>query len=74
MADKFISLGKLSTLRDWVRGLLTSKADKTELPAQATDTTLGLVKTNPNEAVDVYANGQLTVGGRLGQFLHGGLL
>ena len=73
MADKFISLGKLSVLRDWVKGLLTSKADKTELPSQATDITLGLVKTNPNESVDVNANGQLTVGGRLGQFPDGGV-
>ena len=39
----------------------------------ATDSTLGLVKLNPNESVDVNANGQLTVGGRLGQFPNGGV-
>ena len=39
----------------------------------ATDSTLGLVKLNPNESVDVNANGQLIVGGRLGQFPDGGV-
>ena len=44
-----------------------------DLPSEATDTTLGLVKLNPNESVDLNANGQLTVGGRLGQFPNGGV-
>lgn len=44
-----------------------------DLPGQATDTTLGLVKLNPSESVEVNANGQLTVGGRLGQFSGGGV-
>ena len=44
-----------------------------DLPGQATDTTLGLVKLNPNESVDLNANGQLTVGGRLGQYPNGGV-
>ena len=44
-----------------------------DLPGQATDSVLGLVKLNPNESVDVNANGQLTVGGRLGQFPNGGV-
>lgn len=48
-------------------------AMSSDLPIQATDDTLGLVKTNPNESVDVNANGQLTVGGRLGQFPNGGV-
>ena len=39
-----------------------------DLPGQATDTTLGLVKLNPNESVTLNANGQLDVGGRLGAF------
>ena len=46
---------------------------QSDLPQQATDTDLGLVKLNPNESVDVNANGQLTVGGRLGQFTNGGV-
>ena len=41
--------------------------------AEATDTTLGLVKTNGAESIALNADGQLTVGGRLGQFPGGGL-
>ncbi|MBQ9021722.1 MAG: hypothetical protein IJ113_06880 [Eggerthellaceae bacterium] len=48
-------------------------AGKTNTTDQATDSTLGLVKLNPAESVDTNANGQLTVGGRLGQFPGGGL-
>lgn len=44
-----------------------------DLPGQATDTALGLVKLNPSESVDVNADGQLTVGGRLGQYPNGGV-
>ena len=44
-----------------------------DLPGLATDSTLGLVKLNPNESVNVNANGQLTVGGRLGQYPNGGV-
>lgn len=40
---------------------------------QATDTTAGVVKLNPAQSIDVDANGQLTVGGRLGQFPNGGV-
>ena len=39
----------------------------------ATETALGLIKLNPSESVEVNANGQLTVGGRLGQFPNGGV-
>lgn len=39
----------------------------------ATETVLGLIKLNPSESVEVNANGQLTVGGRLGQFPNGGV-
>ena len=74
MADKFINLQQgLVAIRNWVRGLLADKADKTELPGQATESTLGTVKLNPNESVNVNASGQLTVGGRLGQFTDGGV-
>ena len=73
MADKYISLNRLHVIVDWIEGLLNGKANKTELPTQATDSALGLVKLNPNESVDVNTNGQLTVGGRLGQFPNGGV-
>lgn len=52
---------------------ITDKANVSDLPGQATDTTLGLVKLNPNQSIDVNSNGQLTVGGRLGQFPNGGV-
>ena len=51
-------------------GLVAMAAD---LPGQATDSVLGLVKLNPNESVGLNANGQLTVGGRLGQYPNGGV-
>ena len=73
MADKYISLNRLHVIVDWIEGLLNGKANKTELPTQATDSALGLVKLNPNESVEVNTNGQLTVGGRLGQFPNGGV-
>lgn len=47
--------------------------DVVQITDVATDSTLGLVKLNPNESVEVNANGQLTVGGRLGQFPNGGV-
>ena len=39
----------------------------------ATESDYGLIKINPNESVELNANGQLTVGGRLGQFPNGGV-
>ena len=50
-----------------------SVARTNQLPGQATDSVLGLVKLNPSESVEVNANGQLTVGGRLGQYPGGGV-
>ena len=47
---------------------LSGVALKSELPVQATDSTLGTVKLNPSESVTLNANGQLDVGGRLGAF------
>lgn len=68
MSDKYISLNRLRVIVDWIEGLLNGKADKTELPAQATDSALGTIKLNPNQNIDVNADGQLEVGGRIGQF------
>lgn len=39
----------------------------------ATDSVYGVVKTNPAESIDLNPNGQLIVGGRLGQFPDGGV-
>lgn len=47
--------------------------EKVDSDAIATESTLGLVKLNPNHSIDVNADGQLTVGGRLGQFPNGGV-
>lgn len=53
--------------------LITDKANVADLPGIATDLIAGLVKLNPNESVTLNANGQLDVGGRLGQFPNGGV-
>ena len=73
MADKYISLNRLHVIVDWIEGLLNGKADKTELPSQATDDTLGLMKTNAAMSISLNEDGQLEVGGRLGQFPNGGV-
>ena len=73
MADKYISLNRLHVIVDWIEGLLNGKANKTELPAQATDDTSGLVKINTPLSIYLDENGNLVVGGRLGQFPNGGV-
>ena len=67
MADKYLNPSGLS--RFWAK--IKAYIDGTT--AQATETTLGTVKLNPSDSVDVNANGQLTVGGRLGQYPNGGV-
>ena len=71
--DKFINLSGLSALKAWIIGKLAGKANITDLPTLATDSTLGLVKLNPGQSVDVNTDGQLEVGGRLGQTVDLGL-
>lgn len=68
MADKFLNITGLSYFWSKITSALNLKADKTELPSEATDNDLGLVKTNANKSITLNANGQLEVGGRLGQF------
>ena len=58
---KYVLL-KLKTVID---NLLADKVDNTDY---ATDSAYGIVKTNSAESVTLNANGQLDVGGRLGQF------
>lgn len=60
----------LLEIKSVIDALMTAKVDKT---AQATDSDLGLVKTNSAQAVTLNAAGQLEVGGRLGQFPSGGV-
>ena len=52
---------------------ITDFAMLTDLPSEATDDVLGLVKTNANQSISLNADGQLEVGGRLGQFPNGGV-
>lgn len=47
---------------------LKSGVQATGTLGEATDATLGLVKTNSAESITLNSNGQLDVGGRLGQF------
>ena len=47
---------------------ITDKANVSDLPDLATDSDAGIVKTNSAESVYLDANGNLKVGGRLGQF------
>lgn len=56
MSDKFLNLTGLSYLWQKIKGLIAS------------DTEYGMVKLNPNESVTLNTDGQLDVGGRLGQF------
>ena len=65
MADKFFNKTDLTYFWNKLKTLIDSKLDKTQ---QATDSTAGVIKLNSNESVGLNANGQLTVGGRLGQF------
>lgn len=68
MADKFLSLTGLSYLWSKITSALSTKANTTDLPTQATDDILGLVKTNASQSISLDSNGKLQVGGRLGQF------
>ena len=54
----------------WTKTVTVSLVGRDDL---ATDTAAGVVKLNPAESVDVNADGQLTVGGRLGQYTDGGV-
>lgn len=70
MADKFLNNTGLQYFWSKLKTLIDNKLNKTDI---ATDTDYGIVKLNPNESVTLNANGQLQVGGRLGQFTNGGV-
>ena len=61
---KFLDNTGLAYFWQALKSLLAGKVNTTDI---ATDSTYGIVKTNPNESVTLNANGQLDVGGRLGQ-------
>lgn len=64
MSDKFINSSGLQTIINWIKNKLAGKQDTL---SDATDSTAGIVKTNSSESVTLNANGQLDIGGRLGQ-------
>lgn len=70
MAGKFTPLDGIAAIRDWVLSKLGAKLDA---DAYATDSSYGIVKTNSAQNVVLDSNGQLTIGGRLGQTAQGGL-
>ena len=69
MNDKYLNKNGLEYYHSKIQDELDDKVNTTDI---ATDTNYGIVKLNPNESVDLNANGQLTVGGRLGQYPNGG--
>ena len=64
MPDNYLNLTGLSRFLDKIKAWVNAKI--------ATDSDYGMVKLNPSESVDVNANGQLMIGGRLGQYPGGG--
>lgn len=56
--------------KEYVDDGLSTKVNNTDY---ATDSTYGIVKTNSAQSVSLNADGQLEVGGRLGQFPNGGV-
>lgn len=69
MTDKFLNKSGLQRIwrkiKNYIDNALATKVDDTDI---ATDSAYGIVKTNSNEAITLNSNGQLDVGGRLGQF------
>ena len=70
MSDKYINPTGLSTVKTWMSQQLIGKVNTSDV---ATSSAYGIVKLNPNESIDVNDSGQLTVGGRLGQYPNGGV-
>ena len=69
MSDKFLNLSGLSRFKDKlmmaINGLLAGKVNTTDI---ATDSAAGVVKTNTAKNISLNSDGQLEVGGRIGQF------
>lgn len=65
MADQYLNKTGLTYLWNKIKTWVNSKI--------ATNSDYGMVKLNSNESIDVNSSGQLTVGGRLGQYPNGGV-
>ena len=74
MADNYANLSALQRFwqkaKDYIDAALGLKLDA---DAYATDSDYGIIKLNSGQSIGVNASGQLTVGGRLGQFPGGGV-
>lgn len=70
MSDTFLNKTGLTYFWSKIKTMLNGKVNNTDY---ATDSTFGIVKTNSSQSVTLNANGQLEVGGRLGQFTNGGV-
>lgn len=74
MADNYANLNALQ--RFWVKAkeyIDNALGLKLDADSYATDSAYGIVKTNSAESVTLNSDGQLTVGGRLGQYPGGGV-
>lgn len=71
--EQFVEGGLKYLLLKLKNKLDTMFAEKVDTTKEATDTDLGLIKTNSNQSISLNASGQLEVGGRLGQFTNGGV-
>ena len=65
MSDKYLNSTGFSTVIAWMKEKLSGLVKKTDV---ATDTDYGVVKTNAAKNISINADGQLEVGGRIGQF------
>lgn len=69
MADEYLNKTGLSRVWSKIKAYFTPLLDaKVNNTDYATDSTYGIVKTNSAQNISLSANGQLEVGGRIGQF------
>ena len=69
MADNYANLTALQRFWQKAKSYIdTALGVKLDADAYATDLDYGIVKTNSAQSIELNASGQLTVGGRLGQF------
>ena len=73
MAYKILELSAIQKIKTWVINKLSTKANNSDLPSQATENISGIIKLNPDQSIDLNLSGQLVVGGRLGQYPDGGV-
>ena len=65
MSDKYLNSTGFSTVIAWMKEKLSGLVKKTDV---ATDTDYGILKTNTAKSISLNSDGQLEVGGRMGQF------